>query len=134
MKRSVYKIQTLVGSLYFLISDWTVPPMTIAALMLLIICIVAVPTRYDVTPDRLRIRSGVLLWNVRVAEIVSIAPTANAFSSPAWSLERLEVSWLHAGDACSIVIAPERTEEFLRDVAARDKMLVVNNGCLRRAA
>jgi membrane protein YdbS with pleckstrin-like domain len=108
-------------------------PLSIAAMMIVIICIVAVPTRYEVTPDRLVIRSGLLYWEVPLAEIESVTPTSNPLSSPAWSLERLEVKWMRAGSTRSIIISPQRAEEFLREVADRDRTLVVTDGRIRRS-
>ena len=108
-------------------------PLLIAAMMIFIICIVAVPTRYEVTPDQLVIRSGLLHWEVPMAEIVSVTPTSNPLSSPAWSLERLEVKWIRAGRTRSILISPQRTQDFLRDVADRDRTLVIADGRLRRS-
>ena len=108
-------------------------PLSIAALMVAIICIVAVPTRYEVMPDRLVIRSGLLRWEVPLTQIVSIRSTSNPLSSPAWSLDRLEVTWLKSGNVRSILISPERTQEFLRDVADRNAALAVADGQLQRA-
>ena len=108
-------------------------PLSIALLMIAIICVVAVPTRYEVMPDCLRIRSGLLRWEVPLAQIVSIRSTSNPLGSPAWSLDRLEVTWLKSGNVRSILISPERAQEFLRDVADRNVALVVADGQLQRA-
>jgi membrane protein YdbS with pleckstrin-like domain len=108
-------------------------PLASAAVAVIIICLVAVPTRYDVTPERLIIQSGLLHWEVPLAEIVSITPTSNPLSSPAWSLKRLEVTWTRAGTSRSIAISPRHSDEFLREVADRGGMLVMADGQLRRA-
>lgn len=108
-------------------------PLSIAALIIVITCIVAVPTRYDVTPDQLVIRSGLCHWEVPLAEIESVAPTSNPLSSPAWSLERLEVKWMCAGSPRSIMISPQHTEEFLHELADRDGTLIIADGRLRRS-
>lgn len=108
-------------------------PLAIAALMIVIMCSVALPTYYEVTSDRLVIRSGWLRWEVPLAEIESVTPTSNPLSSPAWSLERLEVKWTGTGSPRSILISPQRTDEFLREVADREVTLVVTDGGLRRS-
>jgi hypothetical protein len=108
-------------------------PLTIAALIIVIVCLVAVPTRYDVSPDRLIIRSGFLRWEVPRADIVSITPTSNPLSSPSWSLDRLEITWMRDGHARSILVSPQKDQEFLREVAGQDGILVVADGQLRRA-
>jgi len=108
-------------------------PLSIAVLVVIIICVVAVPTTYEVTQDQLVIRSGVLRWLVPLAEIVSITPTSKPLSGPAWSLDRLEVKLTQAGRSSSILISPQRTEDFLREIASQDVGLIVENGMLRRA-
>lgn len=108
-------------------------PLSIAALMIVIMFIVAVPTYYEVTMDRLLIRSGLMRWEVPLAEIESVTPTSNPLSSPAWSLERLEVKRTGTGSPRSIMISPQRTDEFLREVADREGTLVVAEGRLRRS-
>ena len=108
-------------------------PLGVTALMVISICLVAVPTRYDVTADQLVIRSGLLRWRVPLTDIVSIVPSSNPVASPAWSLDRLEVTSSTAGHARSILISPRRTDDFLREVAAQDSTLVLANGGLRRA-
>ncbi len=108
-------------------------PLSIAALIIAITCIVAVPRRYEVTADRLDIRSGLWHWEVPLSEIESVAPTSNPLSSPAWSLERLEAKWMQAGSPRSIMISPQRAEEFLRELADRDRTFVVAGGRLRRS-
>ncbi|MFY9620774.1 MAG: PH domain-containing protein [Pyrinomonadaceae bacterium] len=108
-------------------------PLLIAALIIVIILIVAVPTHYEVTMDRLLVRSGLLRWEVPLAEIESVTPTSNPLSSPAWSLERLEVKWKGAGSPQSLMISPQRTDEFLREVANRERTLVMAGGRLQRS-
>jgi len=122
----------IVGYVRTGLSPATWVPLSIALLIAVVIWVVAVPTRYDLTPDSLMIRSGLLHWAVPLSEVTSITPTSNPLSSPAWSLERLKVTWTVTGNARSISISPERTEEFLREVATRNKTLVVANGALRR--
>jgi membrane protein YdbS with pleckstrin-like domain len=95
-------------------------PLGIAGLVVIIVCLLAVPTYYEVTPDRLLICSGFLRWEVPRADIVSITPTTNPLSSPAWSLDRLEITWTRQGSVRSILISPQRREEFLREMQAED--------------
>jgi hypothetical protein len=108
-------------------------PLVITAATVAVVAVVAVPTYYEVGQDRLVIRSGVLRWEVPLAAISEIAPSSSPMSSPAWSLDRLEVRSMREGKPRSILISPRSQEDFLRAVAARDAGLVLDGRALRRA-
>lgn len=74
-------------------------------------------TRYELYPDRLLVRSGPLRWTVPLAAIEEVHPTRNPLSSPALSLDRLQVSY--RGSRVGIMISPEPRGAFLQDLAAR---------------
>lgn len=48
-------------------------------------------TRYTVSPDTLLVRSGPFRWRIPTASIVEVRATNNPLSSPALSLDRLDV-------------------------------------------
>ena len=50
-------------------------------------------TRYTLTGDELLIRCSFLSWHVPVQHITRIRPTHNPLSSPAPSLDRLEITY-----------------------------------------
>ena len=106
--------------------------MGIAALTVICVSIVAVPTYYELQPDRLLIRSGVLRWDVRLSAISAILPSSNVASGPAWSLDRLEVQSVRKGKAHSILISPQRPADFLHEIAIRDAGLIPDGEGLRR--
>lgn len=74
-------------------------------------------TRYELHPDRLVVRSGPFRWTVPLAAIREVRPTRNPLSSPALSLDRLEIAY--RGSRLGIMISPEPRGVFLQDLAAR---------------
>jgi len=74
-------------------------------------------TRYELHPDRLVVRSGPFRWTVPLAAIQEVHPTRNPLSSPALSLDRLQVSY--RGSRIGIMISPEPRSAFLQHLAAR---------------
>lgn len=74
-------------------------------------------TRYELQPDRLVVRSGPFRWTVPLPAIREVRPTRNPLSSPALSLDRLQVSY--RGSKLGIMIAPEPRSDFLQALAAR---------------
>ena len=71
-------------------------------------------TDYEVTPTTLKIRSGPLRWAVPMGSISSIRPTRNPVSSPALSLDRLEVRY----GSRFILISPRDKAAFVAAVRA----------------
>jgi membrane protein YdbS with pleckstrin-like domain len=73
-------------------------------------------TKYTVGTDELLIRSGPFWWRVPIKDIVSITPTRNPLSSPALSLDRLEINY---GKNTSIMVSPLDKEGFIEALRAR---------------
>ncbi len=75
------------------------------------------PVEYVLSDEELVVRSGVIRWRVPLAEFVSIAATRDPTSAPAWSLDRLKITY----GKKTIMISPGRREEFLDDLEQRVK-------------
>ncbi|MBI5069393.1 MAG: PH domain-containing protein [Deltaproteobacteria bacterium] len=73
-------------------------------------------TRYQLSDDTLRIASGPFRWTVPIAEIQAIRPTRNPLSSPALSLQRLEIRY---GPGRTVLISPADQDGFLRALETR---------------
>jgi hypothetical protein len=86
--------------------------------------------RYDVTGATLEIRSGPLRWSIPIASIRSVEPSREAWSSPAWSLDRLRVT---ATDR-TMLISPRDKAGFIGALAARDAGLQRDGERLVRSA
>ncbi|MBZ0213861.1 MAG: PH domain-containing protein [Nitrospirae bacterium] len=73
------------------------------------------PVEYVLSDEELVVRSGVIRWRVPLGEFVSISATRDPSSAPAWSLDRLKISY----GTKFIMISPDRREEFLDDLEQR---------------
>jgi hypothetical protein len=73
-------------------------------------------TEYRLSDDVLAIRSGPFHWWVAVPSITSVRPTRNPLSSPALSLDRLEIKY---GNGRWVMISPQDAEGFLADLRSR---------------
>ncbi|QJX49038.1 PH domain-containing protein [Hymenobacter taeanensis] len=67
-------------------------------------------TRYTLTPQELLITSGPIHKRVPITSITSVKPTRNPISSPALSLNRLEIRY---GKYDSVLISPANPKGFL---------------------
>ena len=79
-------------------------------------------TRYVVDSQRIAISTGPFRWKIEIRTIESIRPTNDPTSSPACSLDRLEIAWGDAYD--TIMVSPADKIAFLDAVAASDPALV----------
>ncbi|MFK8043151.1 PH domain-containing protein [Congregibacter sp.] len=66
-------------------------------------------TKYVVSDDNLRVSCGPFSWSIPVSEITSVSETRNPLSSPALSLDRLELSYTHGK---SIMLSPSDKQAF----------------------
>jgi hypothetical protein len=67
-------------------------------------------TDYRVERDDCRVRSGPFRWTIPVSEIQSVRPTRNPRSSPALSLDRLEITY---GGGRRLLVSPLDKDGFL---------------------
>jgi len=70
-------------------------------------------TKYEITEDALIIYGGVFKVNIRKSDITSIRESRSIISSPAFSLDRLEIQY-EAGKM--ILISPKNRAEFLENL------------------
>ena len=70
-------------------------------------------TKYLVFEDLLLIKSGPFRWKVNISSVSNIRKTKNPLSSPALSLDRLEIKY---DKNKSIMISPQNKEDFLRTI------------------
>ena len=73
-------------------------------------------TRYTLTPSELRVRSGPFRWVVPLSEVHAVRPTRNPLSSPALSLDRLEIRY---GRGRSLLISPSDKAAFVQALQSR---------------
>jgi len=85
-------------------------------------------TSYTLLADQLLIRSGPFRFRVPLSEITSVAPSRNPRSSPACSLDRLEICY--RGDRSRILVSPEDKAGFLEGLVRRCDQLVLRGDAL----
>ena len=73
-------------------------------------------TRYVLEARDLWVKSGPFRWRVPLSSIEAVRPTRNPLSSPALSLDRLELRY--AGGR-TLMISPAERERFLADLGSR---------------
>ncbi len=77
-------------------------------------------TRYEVTSREVIARSGPFRWRIEIDGIESIRPSQSVISSPALSLDRLEIRY--AGGK-TLLVSPQDREGFLAAVVERSRHL-----------
>lgn len=93
-----------------------VAALSIVAAALLIVALIGsllVRTHYTVEGNILRIASGPFSWKVPVDQIESVKATRNPLSSPALSLDRLQISY---GKDRRIMVSPADKAGFLKAI------------------
>jgi hypothetical protein len=92
----------------------------IEVLVLALITATVRSTRYEVTDREVIVRSPPFRWRIEIDSIESIRPSRSPVSSPALSLDRLEIRY--DGDR-RILVSPRDREGFLAAVVARSRHL-----------
>lgn len=94
---------------------WFVAPLLLVVGALLPLWIF-LSTDYRIDDERLAIRSGPFRWSIPLDQIASIQPTNNPLSSPALSLDRLEIT---QASGRTIRISPRDQAGFLAELNGR---------------
>jgi hypothetical protein len=72
-------------------------------------------TAYSVEDGVLMIKAGPFKWRIPVADIESVKPTWNPVSSPALSMDRLQITYRKEGfGGYAIIISPKEKERFIQ--------------------
>lgn len=77
-------------------------------------------TRYEVADREVIVRSTPFHWRIEIESIESIRPSRSPASSPAMSLDRLEIRY---GGGRTLLVSPKDREGFLVAVVARSRHL-----------
>lgn len=90
---------------------------------------------YEITPTEIVIRSrlyGFRFGAIPLAAIEEVRPTRNPLSAPAWSLERLCITYRTKLGRRIALISPRQRQAFLKDLAQRDPGLYLQGERLLR--
>jgi len=86
-------------------------------------------TRYELDGRELVVRSGPFRWRIDLATIESVTPSRNPLSSPALSLDRLQIRYRKSR---FILVSPAERDRFLRALSRAESALERHGGELRR--
>jgi len=87
--------------------------LAVMGLSLALMLWIVMTTQYTVQNDVLRVRSGPFTWQIPISSIRQVKQTRNPLSSPALSLDRLEVSY---GEKKKILVSPKNRSGFLQAI------------------
>lgn len=87
----------------------------IAASVLILYGLVVIPTNYDLGPDVLTVRSGIIHTSIPYREIRQVRPSRSWLSAPALSLDRIEITY---NGYRKVLISPRDRTAFLQDLSA----------------
>ena len=76
------------------------------------------PLYYEITPTSLLVRSGWIRREIPLNSIQQVFPTRNPLSSPALSLDRLQVDYRQGNLRRYILISPQDKAGFLHNLVA----------------
>ena len=88
----------------------------LAAFVLVVYGLVAFPTNYALSPDALKIRSGVIRTSIPYQEIDQVRASRSWLSAPALSLDRLQITY---GSSRTTLVSPRDQAAFLQDLSAQ---------------
>jgi hypothetical protein len=109
--------------------------LTPIGIMLVVAFTLMWPLYYEITDAELIVRSGWVRWRIPLESILRVRPSNAAWSSPALSLDRLEVLYEKKGVWKKILVSPKDKENFLLDLRAHVPQLQpASDGLTRRGA
>jgi len=87
------------------------------------------PLYYEITPTALKVRCGMLIrQEIPLSAIDEVSPTRSPLSAPAWSLDRLRISYRRGSGEGFTLISPEGEEEFMRELVESGVGLEMRGG------
>jgi len=96
------------------------------------VLVLTYPLEYELTATHLVARSGVMRWRVPLAAIEAVRPERSHLSAPAWSFDRLRVSYRAGPESKSLHIAPADKLRFMADLADAVPGLEMRGGRVAR--
>ena len=84
-------------------------------LVVMVLALLLWPCEYRLEPDRLSIRSGLLNWRLRYADIISAEPSFDPTAAPALSLRRVKIRTTGR----TFLVSPHDREGFIAALMQR---------------
>ncbi len=104
----------------------------IAALLPVALILLTFPMGYEILHERLRVRSGILTWNVQLTDIHRVTPERSAHLAPTMSTDRLNVVYQYGDELTALHISPTEPHAFLAELASRDRGFSFDGGAITR--
>jgi Na+/melibiose symporter-like transporter len=104
------------------------PAIFATAMVLVVVSFVAwlfLTTKYRVENGILTVRCGPLRWTIPIRDIDSVTATRNHLSSPALSLDRLQIHYRSGTRENDILVSPDDKQGFIAALRASNAMIHV---------
>lgn len=75
-----------------------------------LVAVIGLPCAYTLEPEQLLIRSGVIRYRIPYRAITGVEKSGSIWSGPAWSLQRVKISY---GDRKFMLLSPQDREGFM---------------------
>jgi hypothetical protein len=106
----------------------------VVLLAALVPALLTTPVSYTIDRFSIHIRGGWTNWTIPIESILAVRPSRNWIASPALSLDRLEIEYKVWKGTSLLSISPERTSQFLNELADLDPGLILEGDRLYRKA
>lgn len=87
----------------------------VAIFVLVLYGLLIFPMSYELGPDALMVRSGIIRTSIPYREIRHVRPSQSWLSAPALSFDRIEIAY---GNSRTLLISPRERAGFLQDLSA----------------
>ncbi len=99
-----------------------------------VIFLLAYPVEYGITSPNLSIKSGLFTCSIPLASIEEVHRTRNPLSAPAWSLDRLHISYRKRGKKAFALVSPKNIRLFLEELTQKTPGLEMQGDRVIRTA
>lgn len=89
------------------------PAIVVCGFSMVLVVWLFLATRYEITGTDLKVHAGLYKINIPINSITSVEPSRDPLSSPAFSLDRLKISY---GKNKTVLISPKDKGSFLNDI------------------
>jgi len=114
-------IASIAGAFSIVYADVTAINIVIATFVFLIGAVLPIwlimTTEYVVSDEYIKVSCGPFKWDVNISSISDIKETKNPLSSPALSLDRLEI---HYNNGKKIIVSPKNKIDFLSAIGRKE--------------